>query len=551
MSCKDCHTGYKGFIKILTRATFASRFFQLMVTFAGKQLIMEEEVSFWKIDGWKEYAFAFIVITAIGVIAFPFRTIIGYQTVGLFFLLGIAGLSIKVGRLPVFFSALLGSVVWNFFFIPPLMTLHIYNFHDVMALFANFFVALTGGTLINKLRKNQAVLQKSQDNLSKLFSILESLNDTDSIKEVVRMTRLELKKLFDADAVLYLQSKTDEIGYRKLDEKFFGNPDLHNEKGWSVAGWVFDNQVPAGRYSSVHSEVPLEYYPLISTKGIVGVLGIQFNQGEKLSSENALLLRSFLSQVTASLQREINVDEIKNKQIYAESQKLFQTVLNSISHELRTPISVISAAVSNMNDEKTASNAVSRKELGQELNAAAMRLNILVENILNISRIESGYLSLNLQWYEISDLMGTVLNEMEREPHHQTIQLELDENLPLVRMDLSWFKQAIVNIVHNAVVYTPAETVITLRSFIQSENRLVIEVSDNGPGIPEESLKNLFDKFYRVPGTKSGGTGLGLTITKAIVEAHHGKITAQNKPEGGLSVQIYLDYRNEDGKHEI
>jgi two-component system, OmpR family, sensor histidine kinase KdpD len=507
--------------------------------------------SFWKnnerTNSWKEYLYAFIVIVAIGIISFPFKSIIGYQTVGLFFLLGIAGLSMRIGRFPVIVAALLASMIWNFFFIPPLFTFHVNSFHDVIALFANFFVAMTGGTLINKIRKNQVVLQKSQDNLSKLFSILESLNNTDSIKEVVRMTRRELNKHFDADAIVYLQSKNEEGFSRKLDERIFGNTDFHDDKGFSVANWVFDNKTQAGRYTNTLPDSALHYFPLISKKGIIGVLGVKFSQTGKLTPENTLLLRSFISQVTASLQREINVDEMKNKQIYAESQKLFQTVLNSISHELRTPISVISAAVANMNDEKTASNSAFRKELGQELNAAAMRLNMLVENILDISRIESGYLSLNLQWYEISDLMGTVLNEMDNEPHQQSIHLVLEENLPLVRMDLSWFKQALVNILHNAIIYTPVETVVTIRSHQNSENQIVIEIADNGPGIPEDSLKNLFDKFYRVPGTKSGGTGLGLTISKAIVEAHHGKIIARNKAEGGLSILIYLDVEKQNG----
>jgi len=511
--------------------------------------------SFWKNNerknSWKEYLLATIVIVVIGLISFPFKSLIGYQTVGLFFLLGIASLSIKIGRLPVVYSALLGSLIWNFFFIPPIFTFHINSFHDVMTLFANFFVAMTGGTLINKIRKNQAVLQKSQDNLSKLFSILESLNNTDSIKEVVRMTRRELNKQFDADAIVYLQTKGEDGIVKRLDSRGFGNTDYHNDKSFSVANWVFENKKQAGKYTNTLPNAEQQCFPLISKKGIIGVLGIRFQNESKLTPENTLLLRSFISQVTASLQREINVDEIKDKQIYAESQKLFQTVLNSISHELRTPISIISAAVSNMNDEKTASNSAFRKELGQELNAAAMRLNLLVENILDVSRIESGYLSLNLQMYEIGDLMGTVLNEMEKEPHQQKINLMLEDNLPLVKMDLSWFKQALVNILHNAIVYTPPETVITIRSHQNAEKQVVIEISDNGPGIPEDSLKNLFDKFYRVPGTKSGGTGLGLTITKAIVEAHHGKIIARNNIKGGLSMLIQLDLEKQNGQQQV
>jgi len=361
------------------------------------------------------------------------------------------------------------------------------------------------------------------------------------------MTRREINKHFDADAIVYLQTKGEDDINKKLDARIFGNTDFHNDKGFSVANWVFDNRKQAGKNTNTLPDANLQYFPLISKKGAIGVLGIKFHQEGKLTTENTILIRSFISQVTASLQREINVDEVKNKQIYAESQKLFQTVLNSISHELRTPISIISAAVSNMNDENTASNPKFRMELGQELNAAAMRLNILVENILDISRIESGYLSLNLQMYEVSDLVGTVLNEIEKETHQQQINLVIEENLPLVKMDISWFKQAIVNILHNAIIYTPPDSIINIRSHKNGEDQLVIDISDNGPGIPEESLKNLFDKFYRVPGSKSGGIGLGLTITKAIVEAHHGSILARNRSEGGLSIIINLDLKKQNG----
>jgi two-component system, OmpR family, sensor histidine kinase KdpD len=508
--------------------------------------------SFWarqqhKKTPWSEYLLAFTVITAVGLIGFPLKEFIGYQTIGLFFLLSIAGLSIKIGRFPVVFAALLGSLFWNFFFIPPLFTFHVNNLHDIIALFANFFVAMTGGTLINKIRKNQITLQKSQDNLTKLFSILESLNNTDSIKEVVRKSRRELNKLFDADALVYLQLKAADKSHNRLESKAFGNTDFHTEKGFSVASWVFENLKQAGKNTNTLPDTDLQYFPLISKKGVLGVLGIKFNQNSKLTPENTLLIRSFISQITASLQREINVDEAKDKQIYAESQKLFQTVLNSISHELRTPISIISAAVSNMNDEKTASNPTFRKELGQELKAAAMRLNALVENILDVSRIESGYLALNLQWYEVSDLMGTVLNEIENTSHPQTIKLVIEENLPLIKIDISWFKQALVNIIHNAIQYTPAETCIQVQARKENTDAIVIDISDNGPGIPEESLNKLFEKFYRVPGSKSGGTGLGLTISKAIVEAHQGQISARNVLNGGLSVIIHLNIEPNNG----
>lgn len=487
---------------------------------------------------WQEYLTAILTILAIAVISFPFKQIIGYQTVGLFFLLGIAGLSLTVGRFPVILAALLGSMIWDFFFIPPLFTFHINNIHDAIALFANFFIALTGGTLIERIRKNQVVLQKSQDNLSVIFSILEALNNASSIKEVVQMTRRELNKHFKADAIIYLASKDNS---KKLDSRIFGNHSFYNEKEFSVANWAFENKKQAGKFANTLPEADLQYFPLISREGIIGVLGIKYNDDKRPSSDALILLRSFFSQLTSALQREISIDKVKEKQIFAESQKLFQIVLNSISHELRTPISVITAAVSALNDEKTESNPKFRREICGELEAATNRLNILVENILDMSRIESGYLSLNLQMYEVEDLVGTALNELSKEPHKQKVNLDIKDDLPMIKIDINWLKQAILNILRNAVTYTSPESSIDIRSFLTDDNKhVVIEISDNGPGIPEDSVKKIFDKFYRVPGSRSGGTGLGLTITKAIVEAHNGSIVAENKKDGGLKFKIYL-----------
>lgn len=496
-------------------------------------------------SSWKEYQLAMLMILCIAVIGYPIRDFIGYQTVGLLFLLGISSLSLSIGRTPIVFAAFLGSLIWDYFFIPPQFTFHIDSLQDAIMVLANFFVALTGGTLIGRIRKNQVVLQKSQDNISVLFSIMESMNNASSIKEAVLMTRKELKKHFDADAIIYLQSKDETL--HSLDPKSFGNKNYYSEKEFSIANWVYENKDQAGRFTKTLPDSEIQYFPLISREGIIGVLGIHFRPDYQLSPDNLILLRSFISQVTSSLQREISIDKSKSKQIHEESQKLFQTVLNSISHELRTPISVITTAVSNINDENTASNSYFRKQIGEDLNTAALRLNMLVENILDISRIEAGYLSLNRHHYEIGDLLGTVLNELEKEPHQQKIKLSVPNVLPLIYMDISWLRQAIINLVHNAFVYTPADSIIEIKAYMNEKGMIVLEVADNGAGVPDESLIKLFEKFYRVPGSRSGGVGLGLTITKAIVEAHNGQITVENRPEGGLSFKMFFEV-SEHGK---
>lgn len=250
-----------------------------------------------------EYIRVIVVIGIVAIIMFPFKEIVGYQTIGIEFLIAIAAMSLSIGRLPIIFAALLGSAVWNYFFIPPIFTFQVNSVHDMIMLFANFFIAMMAGTIIHRFRKSKMILQKSQDNLSVLLSILETLNNTSSINDVVDVTRNELTKYFDADAVIYLKDKQE----KKLAKQVFGNTSFFNEKEFSVAHWCFENQKQAGRFTNTLPLSMLHYFPLVSKQEIIGVLGIQFHQDKKLSQEKMILLRSFISQITASLQREINL----------------------------------------------------------------------------------------------------------------------------------------------------------------------------------------------------------------------------------------------------
>jgi two-component system sensor histidine kinase KdpD len=261
-----------------------------------------------------------------------------------------------------------------------------------------------------------------------------------------------------------------------------------------------------------------------------------------------MILHSFIDRITAALDREINIDLSKKSQIYDESERLFHIVLNTISHELRTPISIISAAVSNLNDEKTRKNVDLKNQIFEELNQASSRLNSLVENFLAMSRIESGYLKLHCQQWDVGDLIGIMCNQLKENLHNHKVKVSVEENLPSVSIDVNWFRQALVNVLHNAVTYSPPQSEIGIYAGWTNDGKVFIEISDRGGGVPEDGLHKIFDKFYRLPGSKSGGMGLGLAISKAIVEAHNGNIMANNRKDGGLSVSILLkplDYERE------
>lgn len=482
----------------------------------------------------KEYLYAMLAVIVTSALSFIAKDYIGYQTVGLIFLILTAILSLFLGRGAVIFTAFLNFGIWNFFFIPPILTFHIDSFHDIIILFANLAVAVTGGSLITRLRKNQADLEQSKKNITLLYSLLESLNNANSIKDVIAKVRLELKRHFDADAIVYLKEKSGPA----LEKRAFGNVDFFDEKEFKHAGLVFEMKERMN-VRHLNEKVNMQYFPLTAQSGTIGVIGIATAPEAGIDDEKLIFLKSFITQVTSALEREISIDKAKESQVYLESQKLFQTVLNSVSHELRTPVSVISTAVSNLLDEKTAADPVNRESICRELNSSAIRLNQLIENILDMSKIDSGYLSLDLKPCDVSDLIGVVMNHMKDELLNHHIMVNVPESLPAVRIDINWMKQAMMNILRNAAVYAPAGSEISVSASVLADS-IAISIDDNGPGVPVSSLRYLFDKFYRVPGSKSGGTGLGLTITKALVEAHQGKIEATNRKTGGLSVAIHL-----------
>ena len=475
-------------------------------------------------SGPKDYFVALIVVIFVVAACYPAAPLIGYQAVGLIFLMVISLLSLILGRGAVFFAAVLSSAVWNFFFIPPVFNFHIHRVHDIISLIANLMVGLVGAMLITRIRKSRLDLLRSRERLRTLNRFLESLNNATSIKDVVRRSCESFRHHFNADIVIFLREKNGNT----LARRAFGNPALFGEATFTKAVTLFSGT----------GNVTDGFFPLKDPRGLFGVIGIRFEPDHLPDDETLSLVRGFISQVTSALEREISVDLAKVREISEESEKLFSTILNSVSHELRTPIAIISAAVSNLQDPLTSELPEARKQVTGELEAAAKRLNFLVENILDMSRIESGRLNLKLRLCDPEDLVGMALRILETELAEHPPDVILSGEVLPVRGDISLLVQALVNIIHNAAVYTPAGTPVTIMIIAVSHARVAITVSDSGPGVPEATLAKLFDKFYRVPGSHSGGTGLGLTISKAITEAHHGTISAANQQGGGLSVTL-------------
>ena len=229
----------------------------------------------------------------------------------------------------------------------------------------------------------------------------------------------------------------------------------------------------------------------------------------------------------------------RDREEKANSIRLYNTLLNSLSHELRTPISTIIAVTDTLKDDFARLSTENRNELLKELELAGIRLDRQVGNLLNMSRLESGFLKLKKDWCDLNDVIHHTINKVAADSYSQKVVFEENESLPLFKLDGGIIEQVIYNILHNSLQYTAPDTTITIQAFCE-QDCCEIRITDNGKGIPEKEIAHIFDKFYRLPHTKAGGTGLGLSIVKGFTEAHGGKVSVHNVATGGACFIIRI-----------
>jgi len=233
-------------------------------------------------------------------------------------------------------------------------------------------------------------------------------------------------------------------------------------------------------------------------------------------------------------------DKLEQKREEKENTlSLYNTILNSLSHELRTPIATIIGATDNLQSGSKNLSENNKIELISEISNASLRLNRQVENLLNMSRLESGTYQLKMDWCDVCELVYNVVKKFKDLSKGHKIQIEISPLLPLCKIDSGLIEQVLYNLIQNAITYIPLEATIKIKASYKA-NQLTFVIEDDGPGFPENEISNVFDKFYRLKNTKAGGTGLGLSIVKGFIEAHKGNIILENKKESGAKFTINI-----------
>jgi two-component system sensor histidine kinase KdpD len=274
---------------------------------------------------------------------------------------------------------------------------------------------------------------------------------------------------------------------------------------------------------------------------MVGVLGIHPREpGTLLTPEQRQTLNAIAYQAALSIERASLAEQARQAELLRVTEKLQTALLNSISHDLRTPLVSITGALSSLREKSLKINQEDRASLLETAHGEAERLNRLVGNLLNMTRLEAGAIHLRLEPCDIQDAIGAALEQLGGRLEKRPVKINLPEDLPLITMDFALFGQALVNLLDNAIKYSPKNTPIEV-NVSQTQNTVAIDICDRGMGIPAEDRERVFDKFYRVQRPESvSGTGLGLAICKGIVEAHAGTIQAMNRPGGGTIIKVRL-----------
>lgn len=462
--------------------------------------------------------------------------VIGYRALGSIFLFAILVVASFTGVGPTFFAAVFSSIVWNFFFIPPTWTFSISSPEDFMMVVSFFVAALVGGLLTTRIRWKESVLEVRETETRLLYELVKNLSEAKDNQHVAQILSGTIKRQFKAGSAILLGKEG------KLDSQ---NPVGKNlsEKELAVAQWSFENGKSAGWSTQTLSAAACLCLPMKGNSGVVGVVTYFPHSNQKsLSAETQNFLETIIAQTAIVLERLEFRGAAERTKLYAASEKLHQTLLNSVSHELRTPITALIGSASALDDEKTFKDSMARKSLITEIVVAARRLDRVVENLLDVSRLEKGTLQLKQEWFELGDLLSRVRSELKDELNSKTLRLSGETSI-LIEGDFQLLDHAFSQLVLNAVKYGKPNTQIEVLSEVNG-NRITVKVRDEGPGITDGLENQLFEKFFRAPGTPAGGMGLGLSIVKNIIELHGGKITARNRLDvQGAEFEVELPYK--------
>lgn len=458
--------------------------------------------------------------------ALALQFIVPVQNISLVFLMAVLASAIQGGLLPSLLTCFLSVLAYNFFFIPPLYTLTIADPANVVALVFFLIVAVIVSNLAAATRSQILNARQRARVTAELYGFSRKLAAIGSLDDLLWAAAYQVAALLNVRVVLLLPD-ADGLGVRAgyPPEDFLDDADL------AAARWCWEHNQAAGRGAETLPGAKRLFVPLRTARGPVAVIGIDRDgPGALLTPDASRLLDALGDQTAVAIERIALAEDIDQVRLDAETERLRNALLTSISHDLRTPLASILGAATSLRQYGSLHDAAAREELLATIQEEAERLNRFVGNLLDMTRLESGALALNWTLIDIADIVGTALRRTAKILARHHVTLDLDKDLPELRGDFTLVEQIIVNLLDNAAKYAPEDTTILIRGRHRGDE-VVLELIDEGVGLTPGEEERIFDKFYRLNAEdrRRAGTGLGLAICRGFAEALGGSVRAANR----------------------
>jgi two-component system sensor histidine kinase KdpD len=522
----------------------------------------------WRLIILHRYSIAAMAVAVCGLAAWMSDRIgLKDANIAMIFVAGVALVAVRLGRGAAIMAAVLSVLVYDYFFVMPRLTFAVSDLQYLFTLFVMVCIAVLVSELTSKLQAQLATSQEQSRRLAalyqasqkqerlteRLYQMTRKLSQSEGADVLLATAVEEVNEMFGGEAVIYLCRPDSSLELRCGAETAAARDCLNH----SAARCAAESLRPAGLGTDILGSASARCVVMRGSPRALGVLCVRPEQSDRFDDpDEQRLLETAASLIALSIQRDQSLADAQRAQMQVQAEQLRNSLLSSVSHDLRTPLAMIAVTASSLLDETGPQNQQSKQEMLQTVVDESNRLSRQVENLLDMARIESGTVSLSCEWEVLEELVGVALNRLRTELKGCTIRVDIPAEFPLVWVADDLFAQVLVNLLENAISYTPAGSCIEI-SASSHANSIEVVVADNGPGLPRGCESKVFDKFFRGTTIADGqrGIGLGLTICRAIVQAHGGQITARNKATGGAEFLISLptpicpsDQRIEDGE---
>jgi two-component system, OmpR family, sensor histidine kinase KdpD len=485
----------------------------------------------------REIGFGFGVICAITALFWLLRDVTSYSSIALLYLLSIVFLATRLNRRAIVVVAFITGIIWNFLFIPPVLTFRIGKFDDLLMFSMYIIVALVVGNLTARIRLRELSERLRESRTQVLYQLAQCVVESRSLNEGIRLAVAQIDSAFNCRTAVTLVQENGAIS----DTTHPASSLQLDTKELSVAAWVHGSGKPAGRFTDTLRESQGIHIPLQTTHGRVGVLSLALAEKTVLDVSQRELLETVADHVAALVDR-YNLERQANKSLVAEeSEKLYHVLFDCVSHELKTPLAILTAAMDQLK------NALKRGDHSQTLAAqdesmiAIRRLKISVDNLLGMTLMESGHGAKGAVWCDLEEIVGSAREQLSDLLKQRRLNISIPDALPMIQADPILLTHVITNLLTNAVQYSPAGSPIDVVAAKDGE-QIVFRVIDQGEGIPaEEPAARLFEKFHRGRNAKPGGIGLGLSIVRRFMELIGGAVSAENN-RGGKGAMFTLTF---------